>query len=167
MEQIELFSDPQKDAANFLKEAAAKIVKENELPLNKLFVRKNSGYYSVIFFDDVILQVGGKPKKYISIPTPILQRLNNYRHLAGNGKYTKFPIADFSEVANYESLAECAMQAVIDRMPVEFDCCSRYLECSDAKSCTHPDKEFSLKCGYRKILKSGRIFYGKNRNVNA
>ena len=116
MEQIELFSDPQKDAANFLKEAAAKIVKENELPLNKLFVRKNSGYYSVIFFDDVILQVGGKPKKYISIPTPILQRLNNYRHLAGNGKYTKFPIADFSEVANYESLAECAMQAVIDRI---------------------------------------------------
>ena len=167
MEQIELFSDPQKDAAILLKDAVAKVVAESELPLNNLFIRKNSGYYSVVFFDGVVLQVGGKRKKYISLPTSILRRMESYRHLAADKEYTKIFIADFSEVTNYEAFAKCAMQVVIDRMPVEFDCCSRYLECSDAKSCTHPDKEFSLKCGYRKILKSGRIFYGRNRNVNA
>ena len=27
------------------------------------------------------------------------------------------------------------------------------------------DKAFALGCGYRKILSSGRIFYGNNRNI--
>lgn len=44
-------------------------------------------------------------------------------------------------------------------------CCSRYLECSDAKQCVHPDPAFALGCGYRKILASGKIYYGENRNV--
>lgn len=46
-----------------------------------------------------------------------------------------------------------------------FDCCHRYLECSDAKECTHPDRDFSLCCSYRKMLKQGIIFYGKNRTI--
>lgn len=167
MDQIELFSDPQRDAAIFLKDAAVEVVTKNELPIDALFVRENSGYCSIIFFDSVVLQIGGKLKKYISIPTSILRRLDNYRRFAGSDPYTKIFISDFSEAVNYAALAKCATQVVIDRLPVEFDCCSRYLQCSDAKSCTHPDKEFSLKCGYRKILKSGRIFYGESRNVNA
>lgn len=167
MEQIELFSDPQRTAAFLLRDAAAEVVAENELPLDKLFVRETSEYYSVVFFDSVVLQVGGKLKKYIAIQTSVLRRMHNYRQLAGSKDYTKITISAFSEAANYIELAKCAMQSILDRMPAGFDCCSRYLECSDAKSCTHPDKDFSLKCGYRKILRSGRIFYGKNRNINA
>lgn len=58
------------------------------------------------------------------------------------------------------------LQNTIDRMPKEWDCCSRYMECSNAKRCIHPDSSFALGCGYRKILASGRIFYGENRNID-
>lgn len=58
------------------------------------------------------------------------------------------------------------LQDAIDRLPKEWDCCSRYMECSNAKRCVHPDPTLALKCGYRKILASGKIYYGENRNVD-
>lgn len=54
----------------------------------------------------------------------------------------------------------------VNRFPKEWDCCSRYIQCSDAKACVHPDRREAIRCGYRKILHSGKIFYGKNRNVD-
>lgn len=47
-----------------------------------------------------------------------------------------------------------------------FGCCSRYNECSDARRCIHPNKLFGKACMYRKNLDAGRIFYGKNRNID-
>lgn len=47
-----------------------------------------------------------------------------------------------------------------------FDCCHRYLECSNARQCTHPDEEFALSCSYRRKLKQGIVFFGENRNVD-
>jgi len=47
-----------------------------------------------------------------------------------------------------------------------FGCCSRYIACSDAKSCTHEDLFFASACMYRKHLEAGRIFYGTNRNID-
>ena len=48
-----------------------------------------------------------------------------------------------------------------------FGCCGKYLECSDAKDCLQKyiDYEYAKGCSYRKNLESGRIFYGKNKNV--
>lgn len=51
------------------------------------------------------------------------------------------------------------------RRYVEFGCCSRYEACSDAKKCIHPDIKFALGCFYRKNLRDGKIFYGRNRNI--
>lgn len=47
-----------------------------------------------------------------------------------------------------------------------FGCCSRFVECSDAKKCVHENKIYSMGCKYRKNLEAGRIFYGKNRNID-
>lgn len=46
-----------------------------------------------------------------------------------------------------------------------FDCCSRYLACSEAGHCTHPDIMFAGQCTYRQKLRTGHIFYGDKRNV--
>lgn len=46
-----------------------------------------------------------------------------------------------------------------------YGCCHLYQECSDAKRCVSPEKMYATVCLYRKNLESGRIFYGKNRNV--
>lgn len=46
-----------------------------------------------------------------------------------------------------------------------FGCCSRFIECSDAKRCVHVNKLYSTSCTYRRNLEAGNIFYGKNKNV--
>lgn len=57
-------------------------------------------------------------------------------------------------LANYESKAS------------SFGCCSHFIECSDAKKCVHENKLYSKACIYRSHLDDGRIFYGKNRNID-
>lgn len=55
-------------------------------------------------------------------------------------------------LANYESSSS-------------FGCCSKFIECSDAKRCVHENKIYSMGCKYRANLESGKIFYGKNKNI--
>ena len=47
-----------------------------------------------------------------------------------------------------------------------FGCCSKFNQCSDAKECVHENKLYSTACAYRRNLENGRIFYGKNRNID-
>lgn len=46
-----------------------------------------------------------------------------------------------------------------------FNCCSKYMECSNARECVHEDYFYSDSCVYRRRIESGKIFYGVNRNV--
>lgn len=46
-----------------------------------------------------------------------------------------------------------------------FGCCSRFVACSDAKHCIHPDELHAKGCIYKTNLDAGRIFYGKNKNI--
>ena len=46
-----------------------------------------------------------------------------------------------------------------------FGCCSSYMECSNQKRCIK-DNDFSRNCYYRKNIEMGKIFYGKNRNID-
>lgn len=77
----------------------------------------------------------------------------------------QFSIAE--DIYRFESI----ILAIYDYREMEssgqlFDCCHRYLDCSDAKDCIHPDMEFQKRCTYRRKLKQGIIFFGKNRNVD-
>ena len=58
-----------------------------------------------------------------------------------------------------------ALDGTIDSVHCDYACCSRCEECSDALHCVQPIAHIAANCGYRKILKTGRVFYGKNRNV--
>lgn len=46
-----------------------------------------------------------------------------------------------------------------------FGCCSRFLECSNAKKCVHEDNIYANSCMYRHNLEQGKIFYGVNKNI--
>lgn len=46
-----------------------------------------------------------------------------------------------------------------------FDCCSRYMQCSDALKCVNPHPEVYKYCKYKNKLKNGIVYYGKNRNI--
>ena len=79
-----------------------------------------------------------------------------------------YDIKDLNDVKTLIPHLMCVVDAEIDCIPRSdpYDCCSQYLECSNSKKCVNPRKDSSMSCGYKKILKSGRIFYGKNRNVD-
>ncbi|MCR5201477.1 MAG: hypothetical protein K6D02_00090 [Lachnospiraceae bacterium] len=47
-----------------------------------------------------------------------------------------------------------------------FSCCSYFEKCSNEGKCVHENKLYSTGCSYRRFLEVGKIFYGKNRNVN-
>ena len=46
-----------------------------------------------------------------------------------------------------------------------FGCCSKYEKCSDYGRCIHENLLYSKACAYRSNLERGRVFYGKNRNI--
>lgn len=48
----------------------------------------------------------------------------------------------------------------------KFGCCSKYVECSDAKECLYGEKFYARACYYKGSLENGKIFYGKNCNVD-
>lgn len=46
-----------------------------------------------------------------------------------------------------------------------FGCCHLFTECSDAMKCITQYRDLYLGCYYRRNLESGKIFYGKNKNI--
>lgn len=138
--------------------------------LSDLLEIKATENYTVLYYGNMTafrLRIRGK-SHYISVPTVFSDLIPDdapQKSVKSEQKYLRVLITESYTLDHYTAmLAEIAGETV-NRYPKEWDCCSRYLECSDAKTCTHPDKAFALSCGYRKILSSGHIFYGKNRNV--
>ena len=47
-----------------------------------------------------------------------------------------------------------------------FGCCSKFEACSDARECLHVNRLYATACKYRYNLEGGKIFYGKNKNID-
>lgn len=132
--------------------------------------KSSAGGYTAVKFGNLTafrLKIRGK-QHYISIPFSLSDLIPAdfpCKKLPSDEKYYRILITDEHPLESYIPFLIQVVAATVDRYPKEWDCCSRYLECSDAKTCVHPNKEFALGCGYRKILSNGHIFYGKNRNI--
>ncbi len=88
--------------------------------------------------------------------------------LSGSGKDSKtvrYLINDPDLLVFMERLTVYVVEHYHSSEP-PFGCCSRYVQCSDAKKCIHPNKLYSTACVYRHNLEHGRIFYGKNKNFD-
>ena len=126
--------------------------------------------YSSVYYDTTLafrLRLRGSVH-YIEVPLasrPTVSQLTPPEKQADAAGFWRVKCKDSEMVQHGEIFAEVLRDA-INRIPKSWDCCSRYLECSDAKRCVHPDPSTALGCGYRKILASGRIFYGPNRNID-
>lgn len=102
--------------------------------------------------------------QYESINTPETAEIN-IRQSEPDTVRMKF---DASDPAFIEYLKENTIYRIRNYSSKEssFGCCSRYEMCSDAKKCVHENKLFACACQYKRNLESGRIFYGKNKNVD-
>lgn len=108
-----------------------------------------------------------KKSRYILVP-------ENYMYLFPPDTETSMTKSDAGMVRiviqSYEDILKyvSVLRAILDqicRNNRDFGCCGRYIECSDAGTCLHPDPKFSLGCWYRYHLDEGKVFYGKNRNI--
>lgn len=169
MDQLNLLMTPEENAYEKVKPFLIETLLENGLDDSYLTFEERKSYHSVLFKNtSLIVRFAGRPSASLSIPTSLLTASSGFSSMADEKKaaYTKIPLATLEDVQKHIFMLQDVLQAMIDRIPKDFDCCSRYMECSDAMRCIHPDKDFALLCGYRKVLRSGRVFYGKNRNIN-
>lgn len=105
---------------------------------------------------------------YFSIPDAYSELIPQTASLStakGNKGFIRISVVPASSIMQYAEFFAELLGSVIDNIPKEFDCCSQYEQCSDAKTCVNPRKEIAIGCGYKKIMRHGKIFYGKNRNV--
>lgn len=88
-----------------------------------------------------------------------------YKTQSSDGGYCRIAISAPGEIKDHMELLRQILESQINTYPSDFSCCSRYEACSDAKRCIHPDSDMALRCSYRKNLKLGRVFYGKNSTI--
>ena len=130
----------------------------------------SSGYTVVAYHGSTAFRLKMRGKQYyISVPAlfdALIPAEAPRKQTKSEEGYIRVLVDSDHPVESYTDFLAAVTGMTIDRLPTEWSCCSRYMECSDAKTCVHPDKVFALDCGYRKVLNSGRVFYGKNRNID-
>lgn len=174
MEQLDFFSVnlTEQSVYNILLDSLRSVVSQNNLNMDNLLLKEGKSYSSVWFDTQMIFRICCRnTKHYFGISDSLAviadQMLpDTISRSSSNDGFTNFQF-DFTVdgVLFFEECLTKILDTAIDSIPKQFDCCSRFEECSDAKRCTNPNPELALVCGYRKIMKQGRIFFGKDRNV--
>ena len=152
----------------------ATLAKDNLAPQCIIYRAGNaekSQYSSVYLFNEncIFCRICFRGKQhYLSVPAKYESRIPdgiNYKILTSDPSYCRIPLNSVDDLRLHETMLCEILDAQIDTFPVEFGCCSRYEACSDAMKCIHPDSDMAIKCAYRKNLKQGKVFYGKNKNI--
>jgi len=161
MDQTSFFTTSEQEAYARIAPHLLSVLAENWADASQLRLDVRKNYCSIVFGSSVVARLSAGS-------TPTLSILRGREPIAGaveDGNFYKLSLPDLAEAEHYILQMQEALQSILDRVPKEFSCCSRYLACSDARACVNPDKDQALRCAYRKVLHSGRIYYGANRNV--
>lgn len=169
------YLEKEQGAFQLLKSALeATLAKDNLAPKSIFFRAGNaekSQYSSVYLLNEscIFCRICFRGKQhYLSVPSKYEDWIPHgtaYKILSSDPSYCRISLSSVEDVRLYETILCEILAAQIDTFPVEFGCCSRYEACSDAMKCIHPDSDMAIKCAYRKNLKKGKIFYGKNKNI--
>lgn len=169
------------------------IIAEKELPEKGLRLRKNNGKnvnsYSVLISEppypigserlggeQSVTKLSIKKGTYeIDILQSVLDEIPcpdsaTIKQLAKNGNSPQHAVVTFlyDSPKLYNFIASVILYRLKHYRTAEstFSCCSKFMQCSDAKKCVHENKLYSTACTYRQNLENGRIFYGKNKNID-
>lgn len=162
----------EEDVFNTLKDSLSAVISKNSVSHDKLIVKKGKAYSSIWYGTQMAFRLCcrndhhyfGVSNAYIGFASDeIAQRITSDGRSDGFTNYEFMPTHD--GIMLFSTFLSSTLDAAIDALPKEFDCCSRFEECSDAMHCTNPNPNIATGCGYRKIMKTGRIFCGKNRNI--
>lgn len=130
---------------------------------------QKSQFSSVYLFSEnnLLFRICFRGKQhYISIPSQYQEMIPDtveYKIMASDTGFCRIIVNSVQDVIELTDMLCDVVEAQTDAYPGEFGCCSRYEACSDACRCIHPDPNMAIRCIYRKNLKKGKIFYGKNK----
>lgn len=182
-EKTEMEVDAVKPDADKLEQAAfdtiAPVLKEmlvaDNLSADYLFFKQsktdNAQYSSAYLFNEnsLFCRISFRGKQtYFSVSSAYENLIPSdveYKIQKSDPNYCRIALSTPSEMANYLELLKAILEKQVEAQPADFGCCSRYEACSDAMKCIHPNPDMAIRCAYRKNLKKGRIFYGKNKNI--
>lgn len=134
----------------------------------KLEVNKNKdGSLSCKVFKNILIKVSPQKEKYCIE----LRKINDVDISLLNTKfvdvrykekdlYVKVYVRNIEEISRIENELISVYKYLYLNEPVEqFSCCSRYVECSDALKCIHPNPRFAKGCQYQNNLLQNKIFF--------
>ena len=70
------------------------------------------------------------------------------------------------EILQFSDQIRLSVWDIVESIPTDYSCCSRYEECSSARRCISAYKNETIGCSYLRTLKRGNVFYGANRNID-
>lgn len=136
-----------------------------KIQLNLRKPEKATAYHAIELFGQSCLNFKGSKTLYAEI-SPKIDALFAAEHIVLDDSranaWARIPAQELSFADHPQLVIEIYEKYLITN---GFDCCSRYLECSEAERCTHPDIMVAGQCTYRQRLRAGQIFYGSKRNV--
>lgn len=127
--------------------------------------KSSASYYAIELFGQPCMNIKGTKNIYLEFSFKIDKHLDAFEvpvDRSRSSSLTRISISAFS-FKQYPALATEIYEEFL--MTNGFDCCSRYLECSEEERCIHPDIMMAGQCTYRQKLRAGLIFYGSKRNV--
>lgn len=162
---------------NYIKDILSPVLVAENLDLTQFEFAEKENYSSVILTTpnssmvnaySLLLRVRFRKKaKYFSVRTPLFDTAkkclsaSSVMEAKTDGEFTRLPLSQPHDIYNYRDfIVECLIQ-ILDSLCI-FDCCARYVECSDKLHCVCPDRDLALGCRYKKNLRNGVVFYGKN-----
>lgn len=132
-----------------------------------LSFREGAGFSSIYFGGTLMLRLHLRGKRwYICVPRGFERHYPDAMRstMKADGTMIRVHFARGDELKIAEPLIYC-LEETIQKYPKDIGCCSHYVECSDALRCIQRNPRISMACIYRKNLKAGKVFYGKNKNI--
>ncbi len=172
-EQISFLNmeSPEEQTFHQMESAIRSVIQRNFLDDTLLNFQQMASYWSVSYSTALIARIRfGKTASYCSLDAGAARELLNeagirYEAKSSDPSFVRIPLRQPEDILPCLPILAAVTQRALDAIPKEFDCCGRVEACSDAKRCVNPSTAMCVGCGYRKILASGRIFYGPNRTV--
>lgn len=149
----------------------SEIIRDAERDLSKMEYKKTKSYLLISFYDLAYIRyISNQKSQFISIPVHLnhIIKLFKLNDLATEKSgWIKIPFVYIGQTFDLPKLILEIYDTCYAKVVGEtFGCCSKYLECSDAKLCIQESEQWSKGCAYRKNLINGKIFYGKNSTIS-
>ena len=160
-----------KDEALFekIRPAMESILGEYWIAPEKLFLAPRQGYTSVCLASEksLIMRIISRERSSsIALPSRARNALpEEVKYKRTSDGYLRVSLSGIDDKALADIAAKAADLAIMT-YPSTFGCCAMYRECSDACRCLQAEADdLYLGCYYRRNLKQGAVFYGKNKTA--